>query len=114
MTLDTAGQRMAADVGALLRARNALLWVVTAEEVRVERAIAEAAAAEKYEVRLWDCAGGVVDVKGETVEPGNGGEGCDCDQVLRFIGGSKQRAVWIMRDLPQWLKSPLTLGYFGF
>lgn len=58
------GARAAADVSALLRARNALLWIVTREEARAERLIAEAAAAAGYVARTWDCGQGVADMAG--------------------------------------------------
>jgi SpoVK/Ycf46/Vps4 family AAA+-type ATPase len=104
MSNETSGARMAADVGALLRARNALLWVVSPEEGRVERALIEAAAAAKYEVRMWDCVNGVTDATGKEFEPGR--QGSDPAACLAAIRDSKARAVWIMRDLPAWLKDP--------
>jgi len=55
---------MAADVSALLRARNPLLWVVTREEARVERYLMEAAAAAGYVPWTWDVAQGCADMTG--------------------------------------------------
>jgi hypothetical protein len=104
MSNETAGAKMAAEVGALLRARNALLWVVSPEEGRVERALIEAAAAAKYEVRLWDCVNGVTDATGKESAPGK--QGSDPAACLAAIRDSKQRAVWILRDMPPWLKDP--------
>ncbi len=103
----TRGQKTQSDVTALLRARNTLLWVVTREEVRVERAVIEAAAAAQYQVRLWDCAAGVTDATGRELPPGTSGQ--DPQRTLTAIASATQRAVWIMRDLPQWLKDPVTL-----
>lgn len=54
MTITTKQAAVAADIVALLRARNPLLWVVTREEARVERYLIEAAAAAAYTPRLWD------------------------------------------------------------
>ena len=42
------GQKVGADVSALLRARNPLIWIVTKEEARVEGFIAEAAKSANY------------------------------------------------------------------
>ncbi len=56
--MTTKNQQAQADVTALIKARNTLLWVVTREEVRVERALTEAAGAASYEVVFWDCVQG--------------------------------------------------------
>jgi hypothetical protein len=61
----TKSQAIAADISALLRARNSLLWVATREEARVERYLIEAASAAGYVSRTWDVAQGVVDIAGE-------------------------------------------------
>lgn len=55
----TRGQEIAADIDALLRARNSLLWIVTREEARVERHLVEAAAAAGYVPRTWDVGQGI-------------------------------------------------------
>lgn len=92
------------EVSALLRARNALLWVVTPEEGRVERALIEAAGSVEYNVRLWDCITGVTDAAGKQAGPGT--QGNDPAACLTAIRDSKERAVWIMRDLHTWIKDP--------
>jgi hypothetical protein len=51
----TRGARVQLDVTALLKARNACLWVVSREEQRAERAITEASAGAGYVTRFWDC-----------------------------------------------------------
>ena len=50
----TKGQEVAADVAALLRARNPLIWIVTREEARVERLLIEAAAAEENGLQYYE------------------------------------------------------------
>src|SRR5215472_14082418 len=62
MTTMTKGQATAADVAALLRARNPLLWVVTREEARVERLLIEAAGAAGYVPMTWDVAQGAMPI----------------------------------------------------
>jgi hypothetical protein len=47
----TGGGRVAADITALLKARNTLLWIVSGEESRVESALLDAAGAATYETR---------------------------------------------------------------
>jgi hypothetical protein len=105
----TKGQEIAADVAALLRARNPLIWVVTREEARVERLLVEAAASAGYITRSWDVAQGVTEIDGKKVSLG----GADPGETLSCInsravdaGGPVERCVWIMRDLPVWLSGP--------
>jgi len=97
----------AADVAALLRARNPLLWIVSREEARVESYLFEAAASGGYVARTWDVAGGVCEINGRPSQIGS----ADPGEVLREIGEraktSRERGVWIMRDLPPWLAGPL-------
>ena len=66
----SAGAKAAADVAALLRARNPLLWITTREEARAEAGIVQAAEAASYEPRFWDCATGVSDFAGKPQDPG--------------------------------------------
>jgi hypothetical protein len=101
----TRGQTIAADVAALLRSRNALLWVVTREEARVEALLFEAAAAANYVPRTWDAAAGVCAIGGQ---PDKAFQSPDLDSVLTTIGERSRvaiagRGVWIMRDLPVWV-----------
>lgn len=94
------------DVCALLRARNTLIWVNSAEEVRVEGYLVEAAKSAGYVPRFWDCAQGVTDIAGRSCDYGD----ADPDSMLRFIdvrGRGSERGVWIMRDLAPWLTAPI-------
>src|SRR5262245_58016719 len=101
-------ESVAADVVALLRARQPLLWVVTKEEARVERYLIEAAASINYVPRTWDVAQGVLDLAGKNEPIG----GPDPGETLTAIRERSQRTsntergVWIMRDLPVWLAGP--------
>lgn len=104
----TRSQEVAADVSALLRARNPLLWVVTREEARAERHLAEAAAAAGYVPRTWDVAQGASDVAGNPFSPGtkDPGEMLDAIRDRSRIKDKSDRCAWIMRDLPAWLQGP--------
>ena len=99
----TRAERVNQDITSLLRARNTLLWVVTREEVRVERAIVEAAAAARYTTLLWDCATGLSEASGRR-RTDNGDPGA----ILAQIRDSKERAVYVLRDMHKWL-DPVTL-----
>jgi hypothetical protein len=107
----TRGQIVAADVSALLRARNPLLWIVTREEARVESLLIEASAAAGYVPRMWDTVQGFTDLGGKQVNELRGSE--DIGAALTMIGGrsqnTKERGVWIMRDMHVWLE-----GAIGF
>jgi len=99
-----AGSRAAAEISALLRARNPLIWITTKEEARAERLLMEAATAAQYEPRFWDCATGITDYAGK---PQEAGASCtDPAQVLTTIRDTPRRQVWILRDLTPWLRDP--------
>ena len=110
MSTKTKADVQAADIAALLRARNPLIWIVSREEARVEGYVMEAAAAAKYATRTWDVAQGVCGMDGKPQsnigdpDPGN---------MLRAIQdraqSGRERCVWIMRDLPPWLEGSIGL-----
>ena len=109
MTNRTKSQTQAADVSALLRARNPLLVVITREEARVERYLIEAASAAGYITRTWDVAQGAAEISGKPVQ----GNLTDPNDMLAAIqenaSGSRpaERCVWIMRDMMPWLSGPV-------
>jgi hypothetical protein len=110
-TNKTKSQDVAADVVALLRARNPLLWIVTREEARVERYLIEAAAAASYVPRTWDVAQGVANLGGAVEANINGRDPGDILETIgersrRISKDAKERGLWIMRDLPAWLLGP--------
>lgn len=98
------------DVAALLRARNTLLWVVSSEELRVERALTGVAAGLKMDIRFWDCVDGIQSGTGATVE-----RLADPIQALTYVRNTKTRALYVFRDLHKWfdpqvLRSLRSLG----
>ena len=101
----TRSQEIAADVSALLRARNPLLWIVSREEARVERYLAAAAAANKYQMFTWDVAAGFLNAEGDALPDIESSQ--DAGDALNAIAqrakGGGGRGLWIMRDLPGWL-----------
>lgn len=117
----TTSEKTAADVAALLRARNPLLWIVTAEEPRAERYLIEAAKAANYLPHFWDIAQGVTEIDGSAPRPRIVNTP-DPGELFTFILGKanmrepedkndigterdrRTRDVWIMRDLPPWLQ----------
>jgi hypothetical protein len=101
----SAGSKAAADVAALLRARNPLLWIVSREEGRVERLLIESASAARLAPLFWDCATGVSKFRGEVVDA----SAADPSTALARIRASTQRQLWIMRDLHLWLRDPTVL-----
>lgn len=101
----SAGSKAAADVAALLRARNPLLWITTREEGRTERLLMEAAQVAQYEPRFWDCASGITKYDGGNVD----GTATDPAQAIANVRDSKQRQLWILRDMHKWLGDPTVL-----
>jgi len=108
MNATTRSQQVNADIAALLRARNSLLWIATREEVRVERAIIEAAGSASYEVRFWDCANGLADGAGNPI--GLGQQAADPNAIVGFIKETRERAVYVLRDLHKWLDPIILRG----
>lgn len=106
--MTTRSQLIAADVAALLRARNPLLWVVTREEARVEGLLFEAAASAGFIARTWDVAQGIAEISGTVSSRYSGSQ--DPGAALSAIdastnqNASAERGVWIMRDMPIWLR----------
>src|SRR4051812_23037063 len=101
-------QEIAADVSALLRARNPLLWIVTREEARCEQYLIEAAASAGYIARTWDCGQGVAGMDGKPLRNVGSTDPGDTLTAIRSaaedtVGGRAERGVWILRDLPVWL-----------
>ena len=102
------GQKVAADVSALLRARNPLIWIVTREEARVEGFIAEAAASAKYVTLAWDVAQGVTTLDGRKDPRFQDPDPNATLNTIRTLAekNGTDRGVWVMRDLPVWLNGP--------
>lgn len=98
----TAGAKCAADITALLRARNPLIWCSTREEARTERILIDAAAAANYAPVFWDCASGLTTLDNRPVDS----QVTDPAQALAAVRDSSNRQVWIMRDLHAWLRDP--------
>lgn len=100
---------VAADVAALLRARNPLLWIVTREEARVERCLMEAAVSAGYLPRTWDVAQGVAGVDGAPISNMGGTDPGETLTTIRVRSESPagDRGAWIMRDLAPWLSGPV-------
>lgn len=108
-TKQTKAEQTNADITALLKARHTLLWISTREEVRVERALAEASGAASYTVRFWDCATGFTDAAGKPVNAGNvRAETRDPSAALDAIRDSSERCVYVLRDLHKWF-DPIVL-----
>jgi len=104
--MTTTSQKIAADVAALMRARNALIWIKTGEEARVERYLFEAAASVKYVPRTWDVGQGVADLSGNPEQIGGRDPGDTFDAIRARATTGQDRGLWIMRDLPAWLEGP--------
>lgn len=100
----TRSQTAAADVAALLRARNPLLWIVTREEARTESHLFEAAASAGYVARCWDVAQGVTMLGGARAPMGSPDPAETLTTILERSQGTTERGVWIMRDLAVWLR----------
>lgn len=109
-------QKVAADVSALIRARNPIIWIQTTEEKRVEGYLTQAAANAGYKAHSWDCAQGFTDplTGKESTAPnkpptgkGDSGDALDAIKVRTDDKGTPERAVWFLRDFAPWLDGPI-------
>lgn len=108
--MPTKSQAIAADVTALLRARNPLIWVVTKEEARVESYLFEAAARARYVPRCWDVGQGVTGMDGRAQSVGGQDIGETLGAISQRALTGNERGVWILRDLPAWLTGTIGLA----
>jgi len=109
--MTTKSQATAADISALLRARNAVLWVITREEARVERYLFEACASAGYPaVRFWDCGDGVTTLDGSPANIGSQDPGEVFTAIRSRSAAGNERGVWIMRDLHKWFDGIVGVG----
>lgn len=92
-----------ADITAHLRARDTLLWIVSREEQRVERALVAACGDAKYVTRYWDCATGISDAAGAPIAR----EAQDPNAALGWLRSQRTRIVLVMRDLHKWLDATM-------
>lgn len=107
--MQSKSQTVAGDVAALLRARNPLLWIVTREEARVEQYLVEAASAAGYVPHFWDVSQGVTALDGRREQIGGADPGEALDAIREradITANSKERGMWVMRDLPVWVSGP--------
>lgn len=100
--MTTRSQTVAAEVNALLRARNPLLWIVTREEARAEQYLFEAAAAAGYVARTWDTAAGICRADGRNESFGSPDISDALDTIKARSEASADRGLWILRDAPVW------------
>jgi len=96
-------QAFETDVAALLRARNPLLLVVTAEESRAEQNLFNAISRAGFMPHTWDMAAGPQAMDGSPEGPDLGVNPADPDGMLDMIRDrTGSRDVWILRDFPEW------------
>jgi ATPase family associated with various cellular activities (AAA) len=109
-------QKVAADVSALIRARNPIIWIQTTEEKRVEGYLAQAAGNAGYKAHSWDAAQGFTDPLTGKVATGlnapptgkaDSGDALDAIKERTSEKGSPERAVWFLRDFAPWLEGPI-------
>lgn len=118
--VETRSQKLAADVAALFRSRNPVIWIATREEARVEGFIAQAAASAGYKPMIWDVDQGTIDpsVKSNAKAVPVNADAGDALKAIKTRSEApdvtdrdgniiRDRNVWIMRDLPVWLSGPI-------
>ena len=105
--MTTKSQTAATDLSASLRSRAAFIWVVTQEEARVERYIAEACRAAGYVPVFWDCAAGTRGLDGRQTQTSTPDLTEALDAIATQSRQGSERRVWVLRDLHRWLDGPV-------
>ena len=103
----TRSQAAARELTAYLKARNALIWIVTREESRAEYHIVNAARDAKYVTRFWDCSAGVTNLAGKPEPFGSPDPGDILTAIRERSESGREMCVWVLRDLPSWLDGPI-------
>ena len=86
----------------LIRARYSLIYVVSAEEERVERALRDIGQRRSRKVLGWSCTKGLEALDGTE----SFGDIKDPLRALEFIGKYEDDAVFVMRDFHPYLQDP--------
>ena len=96
----------ATEIEDLIRARYILIYVVSAEERRVEETVCDIGQRRSRKTLAWSCTTGLEEIRGD----GKIGESFqdikDPLRALEFIGKYEDDAVFIMRDFHPYLQDP--------
>jgi SpoVK/Ycf46/Vps4 family AAA+-type ATPase len=92
----------AREVEDLIKARYPLLYVVSSEEQRVERALKDMALRREYKLAAWSITKGFVPIAGEH----RGGDVKDPLKALDHIMGVEGRALFVLRDFHAFMDNP--------
>jgi SpoVK/Ycf46/Vps4 family AAA+-type ATPase len=92
----------AREVEDLIKARYPLVYVVSSEEQRVERALKDMALRREYKLAAWSITKGFVAIAGEH----RGGDVKDPLKALDHIMGVEGRALFVLRDFHAFLDNP--------
>lgn len=105
-------------LSAQLRARTSVIWIQTIEEARVRSRVFDAAAAAGYLPHSWDAGAGITAMDGsperdypDDSAPETAEDALDAiakRSQRKLSPESSDRNVWVMCDLPPWLKDPIT------
>lgn len=112
------GQKVNTEIATYIKARNALIWISSTEELRVERALTEISASTGYKIRFWDIATGLTefDKKGQLVpvplpaqDIYNQSALTYGNPALDFIKKNTEHCLYVLRDLHKLLADPVLL-----
>jgi SpoVK/Ycf46/Vps4 family AAA+-type ATPase len=92
----------AREVEDLIKARYPLVYLVSSEEQRVERALKDMALRREYKLAAWSITKGFVAIAGEH----RGGDVKDPLKALDHIMGVEGRALFVLRDFHAFVDNP--------
>lgn len=92
----------AAEIEDLIRARYALVYIVSAEERRVEETLIDIGSRRNRRVMTWSCTQGLTALDGTE----SYGDIKDPLRALEFIGKYEDNALFVLRDFHPYLQDP--------
>jgi ATP-dependent 26S proteasome regulatory subunit len=92
----------AREIEDLVKARYPVLYIVSSEEQRVERALKDMALRREYKLAAWSITKGFVPIAGEH----RGGDVKDPLKALDHIMGVEGRALFVLRDFHAFMDNP--------
>ncbi len=90
-----------------IRARYPIIYIVSCEEGRVLKAVAQVATQLQKTVCSWSVSDGLVDQKGHEVRDSKGEDLVSPLKALRYMLRSQERSIFVTKDLHLFLEDPM-------
>lgn len=98
------------DIASLIKSKHSILWIVSNEEARVERALSDVAQGVSMEPLFWDAAYGLKTLANTTVGDGYVAPlGPVPAGVLDYVSNNRRRTMVVLRDFHTSLRDPVVV-----